>query len=150
MHTIDQELKTSFSTVQLKALINVMYTGNWINRLHNRIFSPFDLSVQQYNVLRILRGSSKELNMKDIKSRMIDPTPNLTRLTEKLIQKELIEKVRCDHDRRNIYVRITTLGLELLSKIDVCWIGDNTPEQKLTPEECFLLNQLLDKLRSKE
>jgi MarR family transcriptional regulator, 2-MHQ and catechol-resistance regulon repressor len=150
MHTIDQELKTSFSTVQLKALINVMYTGSWITRLHNRIFSPFDLSMQQYNVLRILRGNSKELNMKDIKSRMIDPTPNLTRLTEKLIVKELIEKVRCDHDRRNIYVRITPVGLELLSQIDKCWTGDNTPEQKLTAEECLLLNELLDKLRTKK
>jgi DNA-binding MarR family transcriptional regulator len=147
MSSIEHELKTKFSSVHQKAIINAVYTGNWIMRLHNKVFVPFDISMQQYNVLRILRGSRAELNMKDIKSRMIDPTPNLTRLTEKLIQKELVEKVRCDNDRRNIYVRITNQGLALLDQIDPLWTGENAPETKLTLEECDMLNRLLDKLR---
>lgn len=88
--------------------------------------------------------------MMEIRKKMLDPTPNLTRLTEKLISKELVVKVRSNNDRRHLIVKISEKGLALLDTLDKVWVGDFAPEKKLTDDEALLLNQILDKIRDHE
>jgi len=148
MASIENELKTVFKNEHHKCMLNIMFTGNWFLRLHTQALKPFGISQQQYNMLRILRGAGSSLNMNEVKERMLDKTPNLTRMTEKLIQKELIVKTRGPLDRRNIYIKISEKGLAILKDIDKLWIEDNAPELKLTNEECKTISHLLDKIRN--
>ena len=123
-----------------------MFTANWISSFQNEFFKPFGLSPQQYNILRILRGAKSPLKVQDIKSRMIDRSPNVTRLTDKLIEKALIKRLACKDDRRVVHIEITNKGLELLSQIPT------TTNKKLTKqlsnEEAQQLSNLLDKMRN--
>ncbi len=147
MASIEDELKTTFQSQNQKAALNVIFTGNWLQHGHACALKTYDLSPQQYNILRILRGARDKMSMNDIRCRMLDRTPNVTRLSDRLLEKELIERTRCDEDRRVVYVRITPQGLELLGKIDHIWERTAWPEHKLSEEEATLLNTILDKLR---
>jgi MarR family transcriptional regulator, 2-MHQ and catechol-resistance regulon repressor len=148
MAGIDQELKSRFESGQQKAMLNIMFTANWLKSLQVSLFKPFGISPQQYNILRILRGAKDRMNMQNVKQRMIDRAPNATRLTDKLIAKGLVERARCDDDRRVVYVQISAKGLELLDRIDQK-IRDQIHQsmRHLTDEESAELNRLLDKLR---
>jgi DNA-binding MarR family transcriptional regulator len=130
-------------------VVNVIYTASWFNLRHNKFLKQFDLSMEQFNVLRILRGNGGWMTMKDVKSRMIHGTPNITRLTDKLISKELIERNRCDEDRRIVYVRISTFGLDLLKEIDQeMKTIEEFVNPEFTEEDGRKLSDLLDKLRN--
>ena len=109
----------------------------------------FGLSMPQYNILRILRGAKKSISVNDVKSRMVEKSPNTTRLMDKLFDKELIERVRCENDRRVVYVEISNGGLDLLQKIDEEFEIDraNMFAATLTEEEAETLSGLLDKMR---
>ncbi|HRF82668.1 MAG TPA: MarR family transcriptional regulator [Flavobacteriales bacterium] len=112
------------------------------------LFKPYGISPQQYNILRILRGAKDRMNMHCVKERMIDRAPNATRLTDKLITKGLVERERCEDDRRVVYVRISQKGLAMLDEIDRA----NRPSEKngldrLTEAEALELNRLLDAWR---
>ncbi len=145
MGDISKDINTSFKNEKLKALINIKYTSNWLNSKENEFFKPYGISPQQYNILRILRGAKDKIKVQIVKDRMIERAPNATRLMDKLCDKSLIERERCEHDRRVVYVKITKQGLALLSTIDV----DNTLTylDNLTDEEAKILSNLLDKLR---
>lgn len=149
MKTIDERLKTKFPSEFSRAVVNVLYTASWISLQHTNALKPFGISAQQYNVLRILRGFGDWMTMNDIKSRMIDQAPNITRLTDKLIEKELMERKRCDQDRRVVFGKINTKGLQFLKKIDE---SDNKKltivSEKITEEEAQQLSALLDKMRN--
>ncbi|WP_300564677.1 MarR family transcriptional regulator [Flavobacterium sp.] len=142
------------STVPLnnakRALLNVMFTEITISDHFNEILKPHDLSPEQYNVLRILRGQKgKSANMCDIQERMIAKTSNTTRLVDKLLLKELVTREVCPDNRRKMEVQITSKGIELLSELDSKVIEhENYFAAKLTPEELEKLNNLLDKYRS--
>ena len=112
------------------------------------LFKPFGISPQQYNILRILRGAKDRVNMHCVKERMIDRAPNATRLTDKLIAKGLVERERCEDDRRVVYVRISPKGLEMLDQVDARnkSIGNGLTE-RLTQKEAAELNRLLDAWR---
>lgn len=148
MARIDEELKSRFESEQHKALLNVMFTANWFRSRQVELFKPFGISPQQYNILRILRGAKERVNMHCVKERMIDRAPNATRLTDKLISKGLVERERCEEDRRVVYVRISTKGLEMLDQIDEC---NRHVEQatidRLAPTDAAELNRLLDAWR---
>ena len=149
--SIEAEIKSSIVlNIHQKSVINLLFTGNWINEKTNEFFKPFGLSVQQFNVLRILRGRKGEpTNLIDIQERMISKMSNTTRLIEKLKQKDLVNRVQCQENRRKIEVTITKLGLELLQNIDQQL---NKHEKKtvgnLSEDELKVLNELLDKLRA--
>ncbi|MGY5354446.1 MarR family winged helix-turn-helix transcriptional regulator [Wenyingzhuangia sp. IMCC45467] len=140
-----KEVNAVFDSDYIKALLNLKYTTNFINAIGNKELEPYQISNPQYNILRILRGAKKPITMKLVKERMIEKSPNTTRLTDKLCDKKLIDRVRCKEDRRVVYVSITEKGLALLDKISFT----NTMEQiqKLTEEEASLLSYLLDKIR---
>jgi len=145
MGNISKDINTKFLTQRLKALINIKYTANWLNSKEIEFFKPFGISPQQYNILRILRGAGEEIKVQTVKDRMIERAPNATRLMDKLCDKKLIERMRCEHDKRVVYVTISKQGLQLLTKIGV--LADICFMDKLTEKEALELSDLLDKIR---
>ena len=132
-----------------KVVLNIIYTQNVINDSFVEILKPYDLSGEQYNVLRILRGQKGcPANMFLIQERMLAKTSNTTRLVDKLLLKELVTREVCPENRRKIEVKITQKGLDALSALDP---KVNAHEEKfaknLTSDELEQLNILLEKLR---
>ena len=125
---IAEELKSKFESEQQKAMLNVLFTANWFKSQQVGLFKPFGISPEQYNILRILRGAKGRMNMHSVKQRMLDRAPNATRLTDKLIAKQLVSRERCEEDRRVVHVQITEAGLDLLERIDRAKpAGDSLP-----------------------
>jgi len=148
MPALDKELKSRFESEQQKAMLNVLFTANWFKSRQVGLFKPFDISPQQYNILRILRGAKGRMNMHNVKERMIDRAPNATRLTDKLIAKDLVERERCEEDRRVVYVRLSPKGAELLAKIDELNKEDMRDlVKKLTTADATHMNEMLDRIR---
>ncbi|GAB7257345.1 MarR family winged helix-turn-helix transcriptional regulator [Polaribacter sp. OB-PA-B3] len=145
MGDISKDINSKFTSNKVKALINIKYTSNWLSSRENDFFKPHGISPQQYNILRILRGAKAKIKVQVVKDRMIERAPNATRLMDKLCDKNLIERERCEHDRRVVYVQITQQGLHLLSKIDD--FKNVSFLDKLSEEEALTLSNLLDKIR---
>jgi MarR family 2-MHQ and catechol resistance regulon transcriptional repressor len=145
MGDISKDISSKFKNNKIKALINIKYTANWINSHENEFFRPYGISPQQYNILRILRGAEKPIKVQVIKERMIDRAPNATRLMDKLCEKKLIERIRCNDDRRVVFITINKEGLNLLDTIDVNSYLEFL--NNLTEKEATTLSKLLYKLR---
>jgi len=145
MGDISKDINSKFKSNKVKALINIKYTANWLSSKEVEYFKPYGISPQQYNILRILRGAAKPIKVQLIKERMIERAQNATRLMDKLCDKKLIERERCEHDRRVVYIHISDVGLQLLSKIDNQ--SNNYFIENLTEEEARILSDLLDKIR---
>jgi DNA-binding MarR family transcriptional regulator len=141
------------STVTLddakKVILNVMFTQNVINDKFNEVLKPYDLSSEQYNVLRILRGQKGlPTNMCVIQERMIAKNSNTTRLIDKLLLKELVTRDVCPDNRRKIEVLITDKGMHILTELDPKVIAHEQQfANNLTTEELEQLNFLLEKYR---
>ncbi|CAL2093417.1 MarR family transcriptional regulator [Tenacibaculum sp. 190524A05c] len=146
MGDISKDINSSFDSNKIKAFLNIKYTASWINTKEVEFFKPYGISPQQYNILRILRGAGEKTKVQVVKDRMVDRAPNVTRLMDKLLEKHLIERSRCDHDRRVVYVNITEEGLLLLSELDKS-TADLDVINKLSEEEAGILSDLLDKIR---
>lgn len=133
-----------------KIILNVIYTQNIIGERFNEIMKPFDISSEQYNVLRILRGQKQNaVNMCTIQDRMIARNSNTTRLIDKLLLKKLVTRQVCKLNRRKIEVKITSLGLELLKKLDPEIIEhEQYFALNLDKSEQQQLNFLLEKYRT--
>ena len=145
MGDISKDINSKFPNDKVKAFINIKYTANWISSKENEFFKQYSISSQQFNILRILRGAKEAIKVQTIKDRMIERAPNATRLMDKLYEKKLIDRVRCEHDRRVVYISITQQGKKLLKVID-----DNLHLDfidNLTEEEATQLSDLLDKIR---
>ncbi|PHS54680.1 MAG: MarR family transcriptional regulator [Lutibacter sp.] len=145
MGDLAKDIKSQFLNERVKALINIKYTANWLDNIGNEILQPFNISIQQYNILRILRGARNALTVKIVKERMIQKSPNSTRLMDKLCDKRLIERSRCENDRRVVYVKITTKGLQLLDHINIHEFDEHM--NAITESEAKTLNRILDKIR---
>ncbi len=145
MGDISKDINSRFPDHKVKALINILYTANWISSFQNEYFKPFGISPQQFNILKILNGAKEPLKVQTIKGRMIERSPNATRLMDKLCDKQLIERIPCPDDRRVVHIEITKNGKELLNSI-----SDNFNEdlvKNITQDEAQLLSDLLDKMR---
>lgn len=145
MGDISKDIKSKFVNNKVKAMLNIIYTANWINSIHNEFFKPYGLSPQQFNILRILRGAGEPLKVQEIKARMIERAPNATRLMDKLCDKSLINRLPCPGDRRVVHIEITDVGLGLLKQIEANLKDDLL--NNLTEEEAGTLSDLLDKIR---
>jgi len=147
---LEEELKQDkFQSEHQKAVLNILFTSNWLESDSARVLKPFGISSQQYNVLRILKGQGENaISVNNIMSRMIDKMSNTSRLVEKLRKKELIERVTCEHDRRQVDVRITTKGLLLLKEADKEMNQFDKMKDRLTEEESKKLSELLEKIRA--
>jgi len=145
MGDISKDINSTFPSAKIKALINLKYTANWLNSIEIDFLKPYGISPQQYNILRILRGAAKPIKVQLVKERMIERSPNATRLMDKLCDKQLIKRVRCEEDRRVVFVEINKKGLALLKKIEkarrIDFLGN------VTEAEAKTLSDILDKMR---
>ena len=119
MNDFSEEINSKFPNERIKAMLNIKYTAHYIDNIGNSILKPFNISEQQYNILRILRGAKEAITVNDVKDRMIQKSPNSTRLMDKLCDKGFIERIRCENDRRVVYVQINKKGLALLNEINM-------------------------------
>lgn len=145
MGDISKDIQSTFKNNKIKAFINLKYTTHWLMSKENEFFKPYGISPQQYNILRILRGAANEIKVQTVKERMIERAPNATRLMDKLCDKNLIERFRCEEDRRVVFVKISKDGTELLKDIDASLKMDFL--DKLSDAEALTLSNLLDKIR---
>lgn len=137
-----------FTNEYEKVVVNVLYTSGWLYNTNATRLKPHGITPEQYNVLRILRGSHpKALMLADITSRMIDKNSNATRLVEKLRQKGLLKREICEGNRRQVDIFITDKGLSLLKQVDEERENWLTLMKGLSKTEAQELNRLLDKLR---
>ncbi len=144
---IEETLGTKFSSPQQMVIINLRYTSNILSNYQNNFLSEYNISIAQFNILRILRGAKVELNVNTVKERMIEKSPNTTRLMDKLLAKEFIARRNCIEDRRVVYVEITSKGLKLLKVLDSKIKDASFTPKNISDEEAEILSNLLDKLR---
>ena len=148
--TIEEIIKSSVPlSPQKRVVLNIGYTQNKLAEGIQSILKPFDLSSEQFNVLRILRGQKgNPANMSLIQERMMAKTSNTTRLVDKLLAKELVTRKTCPSNRRKMEIGITQKGLDLLSELDPIILDhEHAYGQKMTTEELEQLSMLLDKFR---
>ncbi len=146
---LEEEIgQKKFQSEQHKLMVNLIYSTNWMNSQYANYFSNSDITIQQYNVLRILRGQyPNPCNIKLIKERMLDRMSDASRIVDKLFKKKLLLRKECADDRRNVDILITEKGLELLKKLD--YLDESCKEifSSLSVNEIKTINNLLDKLR---
>mgnify|MGYP006150329511 FL=1 len=137
-------------SIEKRTVLNIMFTQNVVADAFNEILKSFDLSVEQFNVLRILRGQKgKPANMCVIQERMIAKTSNTTRLVDKLLLKGLVNREVCEQNRRKMEITITEKGLKLLTELDPkIEAHEKLFGFNLSPEELENLNNLLEKYRT--
>lgn len=145
MGDIGKDIHSKFVNSKIKALLNILYTANWISSYQNEFFKAYGISPQQYNILRILRGAGEPLNVQVIKDRMVERSPNATRLMDKLCAKKYIDRLACTEDRRVVKIAITQEGIDLLASIPDSLYKDLL--ENLSEEESEQLSNLLDKIR---
>ena len=147
--SIETDIKQSkFRNAYHKMALNLIYTTSWLANSQACLLKPYDLTTQQYNVLRILRGQHPNpVRVNDIIERMLDKMSNASRLVDKLLLKGLVKRTECPHDRRAVDVVITDSGLAILAELDNMQGEWEQKLQNLTEDEAYSLSSLLDKLR---
>ena len=142
--------KQSFRNAYHKAIVNLIYTNYWVLEKLKKHLKPYGITMQQYNVLRILDGAKKPLSTCIIRRRLIDKMSDASRLVLRLSQKGLVSREPSINDKRYVDVRLTTEGLELLKKVESCVECVDNILVNLNEEEAMLLSNLLDKARLHE
>lgn len=136
-----------FRNNQNKTMVNILFTHAWmVDHIKNFVKSE-NLTPQQYNILRILRGAGKPLSTLQLRERMLDKMSDTSRIVERMVAKGLLQKTTSEKDKRMVDVSITTFGMDLLEKLD---FKNNELDDvvHLSEEELETLNNLLDKLRN--
>jgi DNA-binding MarR family transcriptional regulator len=144
----DEIQQKKFKSEYHKLAINIFYSFNWISYKHQTKFKNGDITPQQFNVLRILRGQHPNpCNLKLVKERMLDRMSDASRIIDKLKTKGFVERHECPNDRRNVDLIITEKGLDLLKSLDHVDEEFKTIFKNLSVTEAKQLNDLLDKAR---
>jgi MarR family 2-MHQ and catechol resistance regulon transcriptional repressor len=148
---IDQDiLQSKFRNEHQKATLNLIYTSNWINERTKELFAPEDITPQQFNILRILRGSHPQpLSTLQIRERMLDKMSDTSRIVDRLIAKGVVKKAICKDDRRLVDVMITEKGRKLLERLDTRQDDMDNIIGNLSKKEATTLSELLDKIRNR-
>ena len=147
---LEEEIKQSkFKNERQKLVLNLMFTSSWLGIRQLKFFRNYDLSPQQFNVLRILRGQNeKAINLLSVQERMIQKMSNATRLVEKLKKKGYVERKICEVNRRQVDISITDKGLQLLEELDAkVKLYEAKIFKNINEKEAKLIADLLDKLR---
>ena len=139
--------QSSFRNEYQKGIINLIYTYNWMNEKMKKVFDKEDVTAQQYNILRILRGAGKPISTLQIRERMLDKMSDTSRIVDRLLKKDLVEKVVCKNDRRLVDVTISKKGIDLLQQLDSHTHELDSHLTSISEEEARTINHLLDKLR---
>lgn len=142
--------KRPFRNMHQKAVVNLIYTTNWLTDRLREHLKPFDITVQQYNVLRILRGASKPISTSDIRERLLDKMSDTSRMVDRLCQKGLVIRSVCPSDKRLVDVTLSDAGEKLLADLDGMNNELDNILGSLSEEEARQLSDLLDKIREKE
>jgi DNA-binding MarR family transcriptional regulator len=150
MTSIESSIKQSkFKNEHHKMVINLLYTASWLEVQHQHMIKPYGITMQQYNILRILRGQKGQpLSVNELISRMLDQNSNASRLVDKLYQKKLVDRTICPKDRRQVEVRITDAGLDLLKEIDEPMNALESLTCGISEKDAALVNDILDRIRS--
>lgn len=147
---IEQAIKQSgFQNSYQKAVINIIYTGNWLRDVQSELLKQYDILPQHYNVLRIIKGRYPEaISPGEIKEVMLDKGNDVTRLADKLFKKGFIKRQLCKNNRRKIDIHITEKGLAFLKNVEEPIKKSFLPmKKKISEKEAELLSELLDKIR---
>ncbi|MFN3403172.1 MAG: MarR family winged helix-turn-helix transcriptional regulator [Cytophagaceae bacterium] len=146
---LEEEIKQKeFRNEYHKALVNLIYTSNWLESKSKDFFKKFGLTKQQFNILRIVKGQHPNpANINLLKDRMLDKMSDASRIVERLRLKNLLDRKTCTEDKRAVDIHITKKGMDLLNKIDKEMPSFEKNFATLSIEEAKKLNSLLDKLR---
>ena len=149
--SIDHDIQQAkFRNEHQKAGVNLIYTYNWLTERTKEVFASEDITAQQFNILRILRGSlPKPLSTLQIRERMLDKMSDTSRIVDRLIAKGLVKKCICKADRRLVDVMISDKGKKTLERLDSRQDELDDILGRLTNKEAVILSDLLDKIRSK-
>jgi MarR family transcriptional regulator, 2-MHQ and catechol-resistance regulon repressor len=149
--TTEQAILGIIPNPHLNAVVNVKLTNGWICKLQDDFFKAYQLTHQQFNILRILKGQNQaDVSIMDIKRRMIDKMSNVGRLVEKLEQKKLVVRTENVQDRRVIFVKLTQIGYQLLEDINEVHAATMTSYfNNITEAEAHELTRIMEKLRAK-
>ena len=146
--SLEQDIQQPFFRNEYqKAAINLIFSSNWLNEKIKYLLESEDITQQQYNILRILKGCQQPLSTLQIRSRMLDRMSDTSRIVERMLKKGLVEKRTCPSDKRLVDVSISHKGLELLEKLEHKNAALDSILQSLSESEAITLNRLLDKMR---
>lgn len=140
--------KKPFKNERHRAIVNLLFTNNIVRHRHKTILKAYDLTLQQFNVLRILRGANQPISTRMIRERLVDKMADASRLVSRLAQKKLVDRTTSQGDKRLVDVSLSEAGQELLEKIDVeKMTAMYDVLGQLSEKEAVVLNKLLDKIR---
>ena len=146
---IEQDInQTSFRNEYQKVAINIIYTFNWMNEKMKAMFDKEEITPQQFNILRILRGAGKPISTLQIRQRMLDKMSDTSRIVDRLLAKGLVKKNTCPGDKRLVDVSITDKGRKMLERLDLLAPDMDALFNNLSDADAKQLNKLLDKIRS--
>lgn len=149
--SLEKEInQRKFRSEYQKVIVNLIYTHNWLMERMKSMFEKEDLTVQQFNILRILRGSEIPLSTLQIRQRMLDKMSDTSRIVARLVTKGLVKKSSCKEDKRLVDIMITARGKKLLEKMDLMNDEMDNLVSALSFEEAQKLNTLLDGIRVSE
>ncbi len=145
---LEEEIKGKFRNEYQKVALNIFFTSNWLSQHQKKIFKKFKVTVQQYNILRILRGQKGQpVTIGNIKSRMLERESDVSRIVDKMKQRGWVKRYSCEEDRRATHIFITEEGLQLLKDMDCHEADFDKMLSTLSEEDAKQLNELLDKIR---
>jgi DNA-binding MarR family transcriptional regulator len=146
---IEKEIQQSnFRNEFQKMGINLIYTANWLNEHVSKMLAKEDITQQQYNILRILRGADSPLSTLQIRARMLDKMSDTSRIVDRLLIKGLVDKAACQKDKRLVDITLSKKGRILVDSLDQFNEKIDQLLSGLNEQEAILMNQLLDKLRT--
>ena len=146
--SLESDIQQKFRNESQKAILNILYTSYFIQDKMNMLFKEYDITRQQYNVLRILRGQHPgHASVNLIRDRMLDKMSDASRIVERLRLKELVIRKSAEKDKRAVEVTITDAGLKLLAEMQEAVDKFESLLNSLSEEETRQLNILLDKIR---
>jgi DNA-binding MarR family transcriptional regulator len=145
---IEQDIQQpNFRNEFQKMGINLLYTANWLNEQIGKMLSEEGVTQQQYNILRILRGSTTPLSTLKIRERMLDKMSDTSRIVDRLIAKELVVKNTCEKDKRLVDITLSPKGLDLVDQLDQYNERIDALLKGINESEAQIMNQILDKIR---
>ncbi len=149
--SIDKDIhQSNFKNQHQRALVNLIFTYNWTTSKLKMLFDKEDLTMQQFNILRIVRGSEKALSTLQIRERMLDKMSDSSRIVDRLVIKGLLKKNISKTDKRLVEVAITERGKRVLKKMDLQEDELHQIVRALSDKEAKTLNKLLDKIRESQ
>jgi len=149
--TLEKDInQAKFRNEYQKSAINLIYTYNWANEQMKTFLDAYDITAQQFNILRILRGAGEPLSTLQIRQRMLDKMSDTSRIVDRLIKKGLVKKSTCKSDRRLVDVLITDKGKSLLEELDKKNDAMDNVMKSLSEADAKKLNELLDKVRNSQ